>query len=203
MAPSRRPSAPPLVFLVEGEKGGVRSFRMPPVMPSPDLRRGGHPGEAFGDCPRTSTWRTRSESFACEAESFACELENFACERFSFRTRSAKPLKSFCFSRPRNFRIRGFQCYQRLAADFVSRFFSMTFSRRWAELGHCFSLPNNSRYHRSAFWKTKFRRRLRIVSGPAREARTGSPRGVTARRERRRANSSLRNAVIHLIELVG
>src|SRR5271168_2174119 len=112
MAPSRRPSAPPLVFLVEGEKGGVRSFRMPPVMPSPDLRRGGHPGAAFGDCPRTSTWRTRGESFACEAESFACE-------RFSFRMRSTKPLKTFCFSRPRNFRFRGFQCYQSLAADFA------------------------------------------------------------------------------------
>jgi hypothetical protein len=68
---------------------------MPPVMRSPDLRwGGGHPGEAFGDCPRTSTWRTRSEqseSFACEAESFACELQHFACERFSFRARSANP----------------------------------------------------------------------------------------------------------------
>jgi hypothetical protein len=120
-------------------------------MPSPDLRRGGHPGEAFGDRPRTSTWRTRSESFVCEAESFACELENFACETFSFRIGSAKPLKPFLFSRPRNFRIHGFQYYQRLAADFVSRFLSMTFSRRWAELGHCFSLPNNPRYHRSSF----------------------------------------------------
>src|ERR1700688_3958374 len=109
MAPSRRPSAPSLVVLVEGEKGGVRPFCMPPGVPSPDLRRGGHPGAAFGDCPRTSTWRTRSESFACEAESFACE-------RFSFRIGSAKPLKSFMFLSQRT---RGFQCYQRLAADSV------------------------------------------------------------------------------------
>jgi hypothetical protein len=192
MAPARRPSAPSLVVLVEGEKGGVRPFCMPPVVPSPDLRRGGHPGAAFGECPRTSTWRTRSESFACEAESFACE-------RFSFRIDSAKPLKSFMFSTPR---IRSFQCYQRLAADSVSRFFSMTFSRRWAELGHCFSLPNNSRYHRSAFWKTKFRRRPRIVSGPARGAD-----GLAARSDRspRTTPSELEfaNAVIHLIELVG
>ena len=151
MAPSRRPSAPSLVVLVEGEKGGVRPFCMPPVVPSPDLRRGGHPGAAFGDCPRTSTWPTRSESFACEAESFAYE-------RFSFRIGSAKPLKSFMSSRPR---IRGFQCYQRLAADSVSRFFSMTFSRRWAELGHCLSLPNNSRYHRSSFLENQ------IPSSPA------------------------------------
>jgi hypothetical protein len=65
--------------------------------------------------------------------------------------RSTKPLKTFCFSRPRKFRIRVFQCYERLAADFVRAFFSMTFSRRWVELGHCFSLPNNSRYHKSSF----------------------------------------------------
>jgi hypothetical protein len=62
------------------------------------------------------------------------------------------------FAKPR---IRGFQCYQRLAADFVSRFFSMTFSRRWAELGHCFSLPNNSRYHSSSFLENQ------IPSSPA------------------------------------
>jgi hypothetical protein len=36
---------------------------------------------------------------------------------------SAKPLKLFLFSRQRNFLIRDCQCYQRLAADFVSRFF--------------------------------------------------------------------------------
>ena len=49
--------------------------------------------------------------------------ENFACETFSFRMSSAKPLKTFWFSRLRNFRFRGFQCYQSLAADFVSRSF--------------------------------------------------------------------------------
>ena len=69
------------------------------------------------------------------SESFACELENFACETFSFRMSSAKPLKTFWFSRPRNFRLRGFQCYQCLATDFVSRFFSATFSGRWAKVG--------------------------------------------------------------------
>jgi hypothetical protein len=41
----------------------------------------------------------------------------------------------------------------------------MTFSRRWAELGHRLSLPNDSRYHKSSFWKTKFRS-LRSPNGP-------------------------------------
>ena len=40
---------------------------------------------------------------------------------------TAKPLKTFWFSRLRNFRFRGFQCYQGLAADFVSRFSSRRF----------------------------------------------------------------------------
>jgi hypothetical protein len=86
------------------------------------------------------------------SESFACELGNFACETFSFRMSSAKPLKTLPFSRPRSFRFRGFQCYQSLAADFLSRFFS---SRRFPVVGRRsvteFSLPNISRYHRFSF----------------------------------------------------
>jgi hypothetical protein len=92
-------------------------------MPSPDLRRGGHPGEAFGDCPRTSSGAREVKASLAKRKVSLANWKISLAKGFLFRTRSAKPLETFCFSRPRNFRIRGFQCYQRLAADFVSRFF--------------------------------------------------------------------------------
>jgi hypothetical protein len=84
---------------------------------------------------------------------------------------SAKPLKTFLFSRPQNFRFRGFQCYQGLAADFVSRCFSALFSGRWSEVGQGFSLPNNSRYHRFSFLENQI-----PIMSPSGLNRSGSKR---------------------------
>jgi hypothetical protein len=53
---------------------------------------------------------------------------------FSFRIALRKPLKSFWFFEPRNLPISRLQCYQRLTADSISRFFSATFSRNGAEV---------------------------------------------------------------------
>src|SRR5277367_5799212 len=78
-------------------------------------------------------------------------MENFACERFSFRTSSAKLLKTLLFSRQRNFRFRGSNVIKGLR-PILFRAFS---PRRFSVVGRTsvteFSLPNNSRYHRFSF----------------------------------------------------
>ncbi len=106
--------------------------------------RGRRQRSILGSSPGAYVTKTESAALACQAkisfarrnECFACEVENFACETFSFRMPSAKPLKTFWFSRPRNFRYRGFQCYQSLAGRFCFALFLGHVFRSWAEVGH-------------------------------------------------------------------
>jgi hypothetical protein len=74
---------------------------------------------------------------------------------------SAKSL-NFWFSRLRNFRFRGFQCYQSLAADFVSR---SSLSRRFPVVGRrSRSFLYLTVHVIFSFWKTKFRSCHRAAS---------------------------------------
>jgi hypothetical protein len=59
---------------------------------------------------------------------------------FRFRMRSAKPLKTFCFLKVMKFfEFAASNVIKGLRPILFRAFFSMTFSRRWAELCHCFS----------------------------------------------------------------
>jgi hypothetical protein len=127
------------------------------------IARGRRHGSIPGSSPGTYVTKIESAALTCQAkvsfarrsECFAYEVENFACETFSFRMSSAKPLKTFWFSRPRNFRYRGFQCYQSLAGRFCFALFLGHVFRSGRRSVTEFSLPNNTHYHGFSFLENK------------------------------------------------
>jgi hypothetical protein len=91
---------------------------------------------------------------------------------------SAKPSKTFWCSRLRIFRLRGFQCYQSLGADFVSRSLS---SRRFPVVGR--RSVTEFITEQFTFWKTKFRSCHRAASNICR----GAPKNYESSGFRRRS----------------